>query len=102
MPLFLIEKCFLLSGVWAEGDLCQALCGWDNLFYSARIKKIFTGPPHRKKALVRFDGYGTEDEEEVLLRDLKSPPKPQRKNTCMYNYKGKDPDFQWRDPKSVV
>lgn len=57
--------------VWSEGDRCQVRWLGDGELYSAKIQKI-RKEGGRVTAMVAFDGFASDEDEEYSISDLQS------------------------------
>ena len=56
--------------MWCRGDRCTVRWAGDGQVYRALVREIRRGPEGHTTALVRFEGYGGEDDEEVSIGQL--------------------------------
>ena len=61
-----------MERVWVKGDKCIAKFSGDGNWYEAKIKKLYKSATCQKVAWVGFEGYSSEEDEEVKLSCLKT------------------------------
>ena len=87
-----------MEHVWVKGDKCIAKFSGDGNWYEAQIKKLYKNERGHRVAWVRFDGYSSEEDEEVKLSHLKlmeaatkktnEPVRtPEKASTCVLSVK---------------
>lgn len=65
-------------GVWSQGDQCQVKWSGDGNVYNAKVRKILRNrKSYNLKALIHFDGFTSEDDEEVEIEMLHRLPTKQ-------------------------
>ena len=60
-----------MEHVWVKGDKCIAKFSGDGNWYEAQIERLYKNERGHRVAWVRFDGYSSEEDEEVKLSHLK-------------------------------
>ena len=69
-----------MEHVWVKGDKCIAKFSGDGNWYEAKIKKLYKNDTGQRVAWLGFEGYSSEEDEEVTISSLKPFKKAKDKN----------------------